>query len=53
MTALHIIGAVAGVVLLALMLYSKGFTLFTPLLALALEIIFVCLVYAVPYIKKP
>lgn len=53
MTALHIIGAVAGVVLLALMLYSKGFTLFTPLLALALEIVFVCLVYAVPYIKKP
>ncbi len=53
MTALHIIGVIAGVVLLALWIYSKGFTLFTPLLALALEVVFICVVTAVPYIKKP
>ena len=53
MRAFHIIGIISGIAGLGLLLYTKGFSATTALLALALEIVFTAIVTAVPYIRRP
>lgn len=53
MKAFHILGIVAGIAGLGLMLYAKGFSMLTVIAALALELVFSCIVAAIPYLKRP
>lgn len=53
MYIMHIIGIIATLAAFAVLMYTKGFMLSTVLLAAAFQIILICIVSAIPYIKRP
>ena len=53
MQVLHIIGIIVTIAAFIVLLYTKGLILSTVLLAAIFQILFVCIISAIPYINRP